>query len=238
MYQIENIKTKEQMAAKLETNNNSDDILSVLREAFLMGKLQNIVGIPKVLWSGSEGHHDIMVLQLLGKDLGSYLRILKTMCLKTVVEIGIQSINIVRQFHEKNIIHRDLKPENMIMGRKGENHQVYIVDFGISKFYKNSKGQHIMPNTKKSFIGTTRYAPISAHQGYELSCKDDLESLGYVLIYLRKGRLPWQDLNISENNKTKRVGEVKMQTSLQKLCKGLPQQFIKYFQHIRALEFA
>lgn len=140
VYQIENIKTKEQLAAKLETNNNSDDILSVLREAFLMGKLQNITGIPKVLWSGSEGHHDIMVQQLLGKDLGSYLRILKTMCLKTVVEIGIQSINIVRQFHEKNIIHRDLKPENMIMGRKGENHQVYIVDFGISKFYKNSKG--------------------------------------------------------------------------------------------------
>lgn len=96
------------------------------------------------------------------------------------------------------------------MGRKNENNLVYIVDFGIGKYYKNSKGEHIPLNTKKSFIGTTRYAPISAHQGYELCCKDDLESLGYVLIYLAKGRLPWQNLDISDNNKTKRVGEVKM----------------------------
>ena len=61
-----------------------------------------------------------------------------------------------------------------------------------------------------------------AHLGYELSCKDDLESLGYVLVYLGKGKLPWQNMNITEKDKTKKVGEAKIKTPYEKLCKGLP----------------
>jgi len=34
----------------------------------------------------------------------------------------------------------------------------------------------------KPFLGTSRYASIAAHKGHEISRKDDLESLGYVLL--------------------------------------------------------
>jgi serine/threonine protein kinase len=64
------------------------------------------------------------------------------------------------------------------MGRGEDFNTVYIVDFGISKYYRDSKGKHIPEKDKKSFIGTTRYASISAHLGIELSRKDDLECLG------------------------------------------------------------
>lgn len=64
-----------------------------------------------------------------------------------------------------------------------------MVDFGISKFYRDKKGIHIPYSEKKSFLGTSRYASISAHKGHELSRKDDLESLGYVLVYLLKGNV-------------------------------------------------
>jgi casein kinase 1 len=84
-------------------------------------------------------------------------------------------------------VHRDLKPENILTGRDKEKNTIYLVDFGISKYYRDEKGQHIEFNENKPFIGTTRYASIAAHKGVELGRKDDLESLAYVLIYMAKG---------------------------------------------------
>lgn len=86
------------------------------------------------------------------------------------------------------MVHRDLKPENILIGKAGDADKLYLVDFGISKFYKDKDGLHIGLNKKKPFVGTSRYASIAAHNGHELSRKDDLESLGYVLIYLMCGK--------------------------------------------------
>lgn len=94
--------------------------------------------------------------------------------------------------HLRGIVHRDLKPENIMMGKLNSS-SAYLVDFGVSKLFIE-KGKHmyqiyiISPfKDKKSFIGTTRYASIAAHKGYEIGRKDDLESLMYVIIYLILG---------------------------------------------------
>ena len=77
------------------------------------------------------------------------------------------------------------------MGRESETHMVYLIDYGISKIYRDANGRHISFKDGKPFIGTTRYASIAAHSGHELGRKDDLESLAYVMIFLLKGSLPW-----------------------------------------------
>ncbi len=78
-------------------------------------------------------------------------------------------------------------------------------------------------HSNKPFIGTTRYASLAAHKGQELSRKDDIESLIYVLIFLYKGKLPWQNLNVTDKDRTKAVGEMKLKYNLNELCKDLPE---------------
>jgi serine/threonine protein kinase len=78
---------------------------------------------------------------------------------------------------------------------------VYVIDFGLAKRYRDLKtGQHIPIKGGKSLVGTARYASIASHEGYEQCRRDDLESLGYLLLYFLIGKLPWQGVQI--HNKT------------------------------------
>lgn len=91
---------------------------------------------------------------------------------------------------------------------------------------------------EKPFIGTTRYASIAAHKGFELGRCDDLESMGYMLVFLYKGNLPWQNLqNVSDKEKTKVVGRMKMQIEIQDLCKDMPSEFAQFFEYVKSLQF-
>ena len=132
--------------------------------------------------------------------LGSSLEILFEHCkrkfdLKTVSMVGIQMIKRIEKVHEEGILHRDIKPDNFLIGGKDINKDfVYIIDFGLAKFYKEANGQHIPFKEGKNLTGTARYASLNTHIGQEQSWRDDLESIGHVLLYFIKGALPWQGL--------------------------------------------
>ena len=176
-------------------------------------------------------------MEILGKDLSHYLKIYQKFSLKNILQIASSCVSTMQEIHKKGVIHRDLKPENIMFGHGEKSNHVYIVDFGISKmFIKNNR--HISFKENKSFIGTTRYASIAAHKGFEIGRKDDLESLFYVILYLYKGILPWQNLNIPpEKDRTEAVGEKKFEIQLVDLCKDTPEEILKIFEYIRSLEF-
>ncbi|CAD8049965.1 unnamed protein product [Paramecium primaurelia] len=174
--------TREEVAVKLEKGQQE----TLDREVYLLTKLQGINGITKLFWFGREQCYNVMVIEILGKDLGYYGKTFKQLSLKSGLQLLEQLITIFNCVHQRGIVHRDLKPENIMMGKINTS-QAFLVDFGVSKQIFD-KGKHIPFKDKKSFIGTARYASVAAHKGFEIGRKDDLESLMYVIIYLILGQ--------------------------------------------------
>ncbi|KAL7140335.1 hypothetical protein ABFS83_09G113900 [Erythranthe nasuta] len=233
-----NIQTNEEVAIKLENVKTKHPQL--VYESKLYKLLQGGTGIPNVRWFGVEGDYNVLVMDLLGpslEDLSSFCS--RKLSLKTVLMLAEQMINRVEYIHSKSFLHRDIKPDNFLMGLGKRAHQVYAIDFGLAKKYRDSTThQHIPYRENKNLTGTARYASMNTHLGIEQSRRDDLESLGYVLMYFLRGSLPWQGLKAgSKKQKYEKIREKKLSTSIEALCRGYPSEFASYFHYCRSLRF-
>ena len=115
--------------------------------------------------------------------------------LLTTLMVVDQMLSRIEFIHSRNFIHRDVKPDNFLMGKGSKKHQVYAIDFGLAKRYRDPRtGLHIPYKDGKSLTGTARYASVNTHLGIEQSRRDDIEGLGYILVYFMRGNLPWQGL--------------------------------------------
>ena len=126
-----------------------------------------------------------------------------------------------------------------MIGKSANDNTIYIIDFGLSKkYYSTSKQRHIQFCKGKSLIGTARYCARNAHKGYEQSRRDDIESIGYVLIYFLIGSLPWQGLKVKQyEDQFEKIAMKKYNITVSELCRGCPEEFILYFNHVDTLQF-
>lgn len=240
IYMVINVQNGEQLAIKLEKK--TCKFPQVLREARLIKALslsRRSVGIPKIKYAGSEQGYNLMVMDLLGPSLEALFNDCgRTFTLQTTLMLADQLIRRVEYIHSKSFIHRDIKPDNFLMGINKKSHIVYVVDFGLSKKYRDSKHNHIKYRDDKHLTGTARYASINNHLGIEQSRRDDLESIGYILLYFLKGKLPWQGLKAkTKNEKYNRICEKKTSIGIKSLCKDLPSQFVTYLNYCRSIGF-
>ena len=179
-------------------------------------------------------------MELLGQSLENLFQAQnKSFSIKTACMLGIQMIDRIEYVHSRKIIHRDIKPDNFVIGRNDKSHIVYVLDFGLSKkYYSVSHKCHIPFIKGKKLTGTARYASINALSGFEQSRRDDLESIGYILMYFIRGSLPWQGLKINKKeDRYKKICEKKKETSAKDLCAGFPSEFETFVSYTRNLQF-
>lgn len=222
------------LAIKIEETGSRDPRLR--KEFEIYCSLKNLTDVPKVHWFGLDGDVRVMVMDFVGENLNIVDEIPSV---SRVCKIGRDIIGILERLHADGIIHSDIKPENFLV--RGD--KIFIADFGLSSFFIDRKtGKHVEYSTKKTLTGTPRYASINNHMGLQQSRRDDLESLGYMLVYFIRGSLPWQGLKKNYDKKVHQSAYVntmnkKITTSLDELCRGIPACFKVYLQYVKGLEF-
>ncbi len=237
VYKGINILDKSEVAIKFEKKiceshllENESNYLSILKG----------YGIPQIKSYGIYRNFYVLIEELLGYNLSEIKGKIKSFTLKDIPMLALQIIDRIEFIHSKNIIHRDIKPENFMTGYKNPS-VIYIIDFGISKKYRSSRtGKHLKYELTGKLFGTARYVSYNGSRGVELSRRDDLESIGYMLIYLYKGKLPWQGIRLREKNAKSQYLEMlylKKFTKPEILCSGLPPEFTEYIKYTKKLLF-
>ena len=175
----------------------------------------DVTGVPRFYGVGELPDCYYMIIDFLGPNLIELFNYCgcKKFTISTVCLIALQVLNRIENIHKHHYLHRDIKPENFLIGIHEKSNIIYLIDFGLSKRYKNPKThQHIPYREGRALTGTARYVSINTHMGIEQSRRDDLESIGYMLIYFLKGVLPWQGLK-NGNEKYTRIMEKKITNS-------------------------
>jgi casein kinase 1 len=238
VYMAHYIKNDKKVALKVENKKTNMQRLSYEYSIYKKISQTNTFNcIPKIFEFLQTTDYNILSMELLGTSLEDiFNRFHKKFKISTVVFLGLNIINILENVHNSSVMHRDIKPAKLLIRIENKSN-IYLTDFGLSKVYMN-KNKHIPHSFGHTIIGTARYSSINMHMGIEPSRRDDLESIGYMLVYFAKGRLPWQGIRGKDKFELfDKIGNVKMSTNFQVLTEDLPDCFYKYLTYCRSLKF-
>lgn len=214
-----NIRTGEKVAIKVEPI----ELQMLINETKIYHYLRGLKGIPSVKWFGKDEKNYYMVLSLLGDSLQTRWRKKGKLDKKLCLQIGIEIMDILENIHEKGMVHRDIKPDNFLLGL--EDNELFIIDFGFCVPFSQSR---LEPKTTHSLIGTPKYASLNAHDKIELTRRDDLESLAYMLCFFFLGDIQFQNEHDIITFKTSLVRNE---------IKEVPFVFIQFLQVVREISF-
>ncbi|OHT00730.1 putative: casein kinase I isoform delta-like isoform X5 [Tritrichomonas foetus] len=233
----DDVKSGSPVAIKIEQS--TCPVPQLANESKAYTDLAGGVNIPRHYFFGTEPTYNAMAIDLEGPSIEDQFKSAGgRFSLKTVLMLVDQMLCSIEFIHKKGFIHRDIKPDNFVFGLKNKENQIFVIDFGLAKHYRNIDGTHIAFREHTPLTGTARYASVNSLSGVEQSRRDDMESLAYIWFYLLKGSLPW--MNVSTGNlqaKYDKICAIKRVTTPEELCKDLPSEFGTYLTLIKKLKF-
>ncbi|GMH42236.1 hypothetical protein BSKO_10155 [Bryopsis sp. KO-2023] len=228
-----------EVALKFEHRSSKGCLCGPPWEWSVYGSLGGCHGIPRVHFRGRQGGYYVMVLDVLGPSLWDVWNSQGQMMSREMVAcIAVEALSILKELHKKGYVHGDVKPENFLLGPPNtpKAKKLYLVDLGLATKWRGGMRSHVEYDQRPDvFRGTVRYASVHAHLGRTASRRDDLESLAYTLLFLLKGRLPWQ--GYQGDNKGFLVCKKKMATSAEMLCRFAPRPFRQFSEAVMNLRF-
>ena len=207
-------------------------------EAVVLTKLQVHSSFPRFVEYGRDGPQQVayLAMQLLGDNLLRLRRAQRKLrfSLPTTLRFGLSALRCLQVMHDCGFIHRDVKPSNFVIGTGADTQRVYMIDFGLARAYREKATGAVIPARKEigGFRGTPRYASVFVHREEDLSRRDDLWSLLYILVEFVTGDLPW-----GAKREKAAIGAIKERYHSPKLLKGCPSCFLPFFHHLASLSF-
>ena len=231
-----NVLNNKDYAIKMERTSKGESLLK--EEAYVLLFLKG-PGLPNVITFGISGRYHILIENLLGKSIYNiWLEKEKKFNIKDTCMFAIQALERVEYVHSKNYLHRDIKPANFLVGNPDQS-QIYLIDFGNARKYRSSRtGKHLPFSRNYKIYGTTIFLSLNVLKGIEQTRKDELESLGLVIIYLYKGYLPWSNYKFKDIFQAlEKIKAIKENLSMKQLCHGLPIEMFEYMNYIKNMNF-
>ena len=241
VFSARNLIDKNMVAVKIQ--DKSQIFGNLEKEAYYLYTLKGI-GIPKIISYGIYKKYNVLVEQLLGKSLqdlfinntNSYINKIKRQ--KDIIISSIQVLERIEYIHSKLILHLDIKPDNFLFG-ESDSSLIYVIDFGFAQKYRSSRtGKHMAFRKLGYFNGNLKYSSVNTMKGVSPSRRDDLESLGYMIIYLYNQKLPWENLKFkSKDILAQKIYELKLNIKMENLCINMPEEMIFYMNYVKSLKF-
>ena len=190
-------------ALKISKNHS----VELINESKLLKSLKNVKGVPIIFGGSNHENKNVIIETLMGPSIENlHFFCNNKFSESTVLLIALNLIKILKNIHEIGIIHRDLKPSNICFGHFSGNNNKFIkslniIDFGLAKRFTPKNFRNAKPKNIGHFVGSYFFASTSALMGIEQYPKDEMESIFYIMAFLKNGSLPWiknkvKDLNI------------------------------------------
>ena len=241
VFSAKNIINQELVALKIQDKKKTRNDGDLEKEAYYLFQIKGI-GIPRIITYGHSGKYNILVEELLGKSLEQLFKEntkkSKNIRLKDMLMAGLQIIERIHLIHSNYILHLDIKPDNFLVGKTNKS-LIYIIDFGLARKYRSSRtGKHIMFSKGGYFPGNLKYSSRNTMKGIMPSRRDDLESIGYMLIYLYTQHLPWDNISTKNKNElAKKIYEIKSLIPIKMICENAPNEMNEFMKYVKSLKF-
>lgn len=242
VYQARDSRSGDIVAVKLATIDSTTN--DVRHEKMMYEKLWRYPGmvcIPKVLHYEMFHGKPLLILTHHGPTIFTkFIMLGGRLSIKSAIMTGFQVLVTVEAIHQAGFVHCDIKPDNILMGNQRRSETEHVIDFSHSRRFLDPQGNHVLKERREhgSMAGTIRFSSRNSHFQNNLSRRDDIESIGYLIVYLISSTLPWQGVGNGYSEESIRtVGQCKSQTPPEQLCAGMPRNMLNFFRNVYQLKF-